>query len=119
MGYRKVLFLFVSMGVLALHGCYYDNEEELYPNNFCDTANVTFNATIFPLIQSSCAIPGCHVTGAQSPNLSQAAEVLSIANNGNLKARVVLNKTMPPSGALPACDRAAIQSWLDAGAPNN
>ncbi|HQV76214.1 MAG: hypothetical protein KBA60_09640 [Flavobacteriales bacterium] len=119
MGYRNVLFLVAAISVLALHGCYYDNEEELYPNNFCDTSNVTFNATVFPLVQTRCAIPGCHVTGSQSPNLTQAAEVLNIASNGNLRQFAVVDKSMPPTGPLPECDRLTIQTWLDAGAPNN
>lgn len=112
------LFLLILV-MPSLSGCYYDNEEELYPNSFCDTTNVTFSGTIFPLVQSRCAIPSCHVTGGQSPNLSQAAQVLTIASNGDLRTQAVVNRTMPPTGALPACDRTKIQIWLDAGAPEN
>ena len=116
---RTIPLFLILPAMPPLSGCYYNNEEELYPNSFCDTTNVTFNATIVPLVQSRCAIPDCHVTGYQTPYLSQAAEVLAIANNGDLRTFVVVNKTMPPAGALPTCDRTKIQSWLNAGAPEN
>ena len=115
----NILLLVLAMMVLG--GCYYDNEEELYPSNFCDVTNVTFSGTIKPLIQTRCAIPGCHVTGGQSPDLSVAANIQQIASSGQLKVRVIdrIAPAMPPSGPLPGCEMLQIQAWLDQGAPNN
>ncbi len=108
-------------GMLLLAGCYYDNEEELYPSNFCDVTAVTFSGTIKPLIQTRCAIPGCHVNGGQSPNLTVDANILGIAQNGDLHARVIqrASPAMPPTGPLPSCEMQQIQAWLDQGSPNN
>ncbi len=113
-----IIMLLVSA---AFGGCYYDNEEELYPFSFCDTQNVTWSGTIQPIIQSRCAIPGCHVTGAQSPNLTTYAGVKSQADAGRIQARVIDRSpsAMPPSGALPSCELLAISAWLAAGAPEN
>lgn len=118
---RSLLFLIPALALLA-PGCYYDNEEELYPNSFCDTANVTWSGTIQPLMQASCAIPGCHVPGGQSPDLSTYTAVKAKADDGGLRG-VIIDGTpffMPnPPVGLPACDRLKVDAWLRAGAPQN
>lgn len=116
---RRLARLLMTAAPLALAGCYYDNEEELYPNTFCDTAVVTWSGSIQPLIQGNCAIPGCHVPGAQSPDLSSYSAVQ--ANAAAVK-RVIVDGApffMPPSGKLPACDRQKVEQWVASGAPNN
>ena len=49
----KKLLIIPLLALLA--GCYYDNEEELYANqgNNCDTTNVTFSGTVFPVINGT------------------------------------------------------------------
>jgi hypothetical protein len=116
--YRQLIYLFLFIAVAA-SGCYYDNEEELYPFDFCDVTNVTYSGTIQPIVQGNCAVPGCHVPGATSPDLSTYAGLKTAADNGKLRQQTIVARTMPPSGALPGCDQLAIQAWLDAGAPNN
>jgi hypothetical protein len=51
--------------VLGISGCYYDVEEELYPDNktACDTTTLNF-AAIKPIFDSKCT--GCH--GGASPS---------------------------------------------------
>lgn len=107
--------------VVASTGCYYDNEETLYPNSFCDTGAVTWSGTIQPLMQSRCAIPGCHVTGAQSPDLSTYAGVKAQVDGGRIQARVIQGSPsfMPASGKLPNCEIQKVQAWITAGALNN
>ena len=115
----NIAFLFLGMAVLT--GCYYDNEEELYPGGgSCDIQNVTFAGTIKPLIQSRCALPSCH-GGAQSPNLSTDQAIQTIAANGDLKARVIdrIPPAMPPGGSLPPCEIKQLELWLESGHPIN
>jgi hypothetical protein len=53
--------ILIIFGLLFLFSmCYYDNEEQLNINidNSCDTANVTFSGTIYPIMSASCI--GCH-----------------------------------------------------------
>jgi hypothetical protein len=109
------------MMVLFLGACYYDNEEELYPDNFCDTQAVTWSGTIQPLMQTRCALPGCHVPGAQSPDLSNYTSVKAQADAGRIRARAIdgTPSIMPPSGRMPSCDQAKLDAWLQLGAPNN
>ncbi len=115
----KMMLLFCSL-VLA-GGCYYDNEEELYPFAFCDTTNVTWSADIQPLAQTKCAISGCHAPGGQPPDLSTYDGFKAQADGGRIMARVI-DKTpsvMPSTGPLPACDQLKIKQWLEDGAPQN
>lgn len=121
MNRRLTFLLTVATGAICLPGCYYDNEEYLYPDTFCDTSAVTWSGTIEPLIQSSCAIPGCHVPGAESPTLTSYTAVKAIADDGRMRGVLILGTPafMPLNGKLPACDQTKVQVWLDAGAPEN
>lgn len=113
--------LLTALLALSLGGCYYDVEEELYPNRLCDVSNVTFSGTVQPLIQGNCAVPGCHVAGSQTPDLSTYAGIKAAADAGALVSRAVQGdpSPMPPTGLLPDCDRRRIEAWVNAGAPNN
>ena len=116
-----LLLAFAATVLLGMNSCYYDNEEVLYPNNFCDTSIVTWSGTIQPLITSRCATTGCHVSGAQLPDLSTYAGVRAQADNGRIRARAIIGSPsiMPQSGKLPACEIQKLDIWLQAGAPNN
>ena len=106
--------------VLLLAGCYYDKEELLYPASFCDLTDVSYSATIGPLVQNSCATPGCHVAGGTGTgNFTSYAGVNAAVANGTLRSQVLVDRTMPPTGPLSDCDMQQIALWLDAGALNN
>jgi hypothetical protein len=89
-------------------------------SNGCDT--VTYAKSIQPIIQTQCAIQGCHVSGGSGPtNFSTYAGVKLDVDNGNLKKRMIDGNPsiMPASGKLPDAMINKVQCWLDAGAPNN
>lgn len=58
----KIFFLFLISIFFIFTGCYYDNEEQLYPNpghaETCDTVNVGYVKNIEPLMSKYCT--GCH-----------------------------------------------------------
>lgn len=116
---KKALLYLAGAALLVLSGCYYDNEEELYPNSYCDTTAVTWSLTIQPLMNTNCAIPGCHVPGAESPDLSTYAGVQS--NAASVRGVIVDGSPfiMPPTGQLPSCDKLKVQQWVDGGAQQN
>jgi hypothetical protein len=118
---RIVLLQLLPALALLFTGCYYDNEEELYPSSYCDTTAVTWSLTIEPLIQAECAVPACHVAGDQTPYLDTYTGVKAIADDGRLRGVTIDGDPffMPSSGKLPFCRQQEIQAWLDAGAPNN
>lgn len=109
---------FLLLCTLLLSSCYYDKEEELYPNAPCDTSAVTFGGTIKPIIDQRCASAGCHAAGSSNGALSSYNEIRTYCANGKFQDRVLLRKDMPPSG-LDACSLGKIQKWVDAGYPNN
>ena len=109
--------LIVGMLLLgSIQSCYYDKEEELYPNDYygsVDTGTVTYSATIAPLISSNCGSSGCH------PGYTNYTGLKVIVDNGQLKNRVITLKNMPAAAPLSTTQIAKLQKWLDAGALNN
>ncbi|MBL7952102.1 MAG: hypothetical protein JNM62_10310 [Flavobacteriales bacterium] len=120
---RTTTALLLTLAVLGSGGCYYDNEEELYPNNFCDTTNVTYSGTVDAIIQGKCAIPGCHVSGGNGTGDFTSFSALSqqVANGRVLRSikRDPAGIPMPPSGGLRDCEVRQIELWIAAGAANN
>jgi hypothetical protein len=87
----------------------------------CDTVNVHFSSTIWPIIQNSCT--GCHsgTTPSKGIRLENYSNVNTIVQNGKLMG--VINATgyvqMPPSGKLSDCKITQITKWKDNGAKND
>jgi hypothetical protein len=87
--------------------------------SFCDSLNVKFSTDINPLIQSNCALPGCHnATAAGGVDFTPG---YSSIDTSRIRARVLDGNPsfMPPGNPLPTIDRQKIECWLKAGAPNN
>lgn len=125
---KKLLKILSSVSLLmALSGCYYDNRAELLaqnPADDCNTDTVTFSNDINPIIQSNCAVSGCHnaTTQAAGLNYEEFADLKSVAGNGNLVGRITATGTalMPQGGPpLPDCQINKIRAWVQDGAPQN
>ncbi len=99
--------------------CAYDNAEELYGEQTCPPGGMSFSQTIHPIINSNCAIIGCHVSGQQLPTLENYAQISS--DTAKIKARTSTG-TMPPSNTSKSISPEeidAIACWVDVGAPEN
>jgi hypothetical protein len=89
----------------------------------CDTVNVTFAGTIWPIIQNTCL--GCHSGSSPGGNISLGNydQVVVIANNGKLMGSVTHAsgyKPMPQNGnKLSDCNIKQLQIWINNGTPNN
>ncbi len=119
-GFGQVFFVFLVTAMLQ--GCYYDNEEELYgPGPACDTTANVYNGKIKLLIDTNCAISGCHGNGAANPLLTTYAQVKAKIDDGTFKNRVIDLKNMPPPSQSPlsACELQLISTWVAKGAPEN
>lgn len=116
----SLLYVSAILLLISFNGCYYDKEDELYPNGpgaNCDTSNVTYSATIQPLVANRCAIPGCHMAGAQAPDLSTYSGLVN--NITRVQARALDLKTMPPTGPISICESNTMRKWINQGTPNN
>lgn len=119
-----LLALLISGPVLFTSGCYNDSEEYLYPElpGSCDTANVTFSASIQPITDGYCK--SCHSGSSPSGNvlLENYDQIKAIADDERFVN--VINAAngyplMPQGSALSECSIRTIEIWVAAGAPNN
>lgn len=120
---KSLLILFFAS--LFFAGCYYDNEEELYPSvSTCDTSNVTYSNQVKNILQSGGCL-GCHSSGTASGGviLDTHTEAAKQATNGKLYGSIAHSSgfsPMPKGGSkLDNCKISQIKKWVDAGAPNN
>ena len=109
---------------VALSGCYYDKENELYPDKpNCDTSGtITYSGQISKIMTGNCNT--CHSASNPSGGVitDNYNDLSVIAQNGKLWS--VVSWTGPikmPQGLsqLSDCDLTKIRKWLDAGSPNN
>jgi hypothetical protein len=117
--------LFLSISILGISGCYYDNEEDLYPNTNlpCDSVSVSFKNDIDPILQAKCV--GCH--NANNPGggyvYDTYADTKNSVDDGTLLG--VTNQyasfSPMPKGAskMPECELGKIRNWINEGALNN
>lgn len=120
---KKLLIVIIFLlGFFTIESCYYDNVEELYPQqSSCDTSNVTYSGTLAPMMQGSCNT--CHSTTSPSGGVTTSTYdgLKTVALNGKLWNAVNRTQNWMPLGAskLPDCDLKKMDIWIRQGAPNN
>jgi hypothetical protein len=115
---KKIIISAVLIGTVFLTGCYYDKEEQLYPNTGTDcNAPLTYNTGIKTLIDGNCASSGCHKSGGTSPDLS--TYTLVKANTAKITLRAITQKNMPAPSGMSSCNITKLDNWIKAGALEN
>jgi hypothetical protein len=114
--------------MFASQGCYFDNEETLYPNNVCDTVNVKYSTHIIKILDNQCY--ECH-DNANAPisgndyswegyaNISGYLAGSSDVFLSCLKHEVGYPAMPQGSAKLSDCDIRIIELWIQDGFPNN
>jgi hypothetical protein len=82
----------------------------------CDTTNVTFSGTIWPMMQSHCT--GCHSTGSPGGGIVIAGydDMVALAENGSLMGSIRYEPgyaKMPTNQQLSECNITLLQKWID------
>lgn len=119
----SLLLLFSTLLlVFSLNGCYYDNEEELYPGSTtCDTTNVTYSNSVAPVFAANCN--SCHSSGSPSGNIVTDNYTSVKANISRIRGAINHQSTfsqMPQNGSkLPACTLTKIDVWINQGMQEN
>ncbi len=118
----KLSLISMLVIVASLSGCYYDNEEDLYPGSqACDLTNVTYTASIAPIFAASCN--SCHSAGSPSGNITTDSYAAVKTNISRIKGAVNHQSgfsPMPQNGnKLSNCDLSKIDDWINQGMPNN
>lgn len=106
--------------ILVMTACTYENEEELFniiePDPGSDPVIVSLSSQIVPIMNSNCAVSGCHVAGVQFPNLLIKANI--IANASSIRSRTQ-SGNMPKGGSLSLAEKNLIKNWVDQKANDN
>ncbi|MBC7885709.1 MAG: hypothetical protein H7X99_09555 [Saprospiraceae bacterium] len=119
---KKLYFALIAVGI-SFSSCFYDSEEDLYPSGECNTLNVSFANDVQPILIVNCL--SCHnaILSEGTVNLDGHAFVLKYANSGQLVGSITHSsgyQNMPQSAPkLEPCKIAKIESWVQAGSPNN
>lgn len=114
---------FALIIVFIFSRCAYNNEENLYSSNECDTIQVTYTGSVKGIIQLNC-IP-CHSTVGNTGNikLETYSDLRFYALNGRLLGSISMSpgyKPMPQGAPrLSDCDINKVRKWIDLGAKNN
>lgn len=119
-------FIIILLIALFSYSCYYDNEEDLYPeiSNECDTLNVTFNNEITTLLQDNCW--SCH-SNNNAPALGANIELENytdvVSNDatvlGSIKHEPGYSPMPKNGGKLNNCSISQFEAWINQGKPQN
>jgi hypothetical protein len=119
-----LLFMLLMVAVVSFQGCYYDTEEELYPQvQVCDTSQVTYSLSVRPVLDQNCM--NCHSQAVQQGNivLETYADVQGVAATGALLGAIRHDPGFTPmpqgGGKLNDCVILQIEKWIQSGSPNN
>jgi len=122
---KRIVRIILILSVAMIAGCYYDNEERLYPvlPTSCNLTNVTYSATIQPLLQFACY--SCHSNANYAKKglgykLENYDDV--VTNISKILVSVQLTNSpllMPLGGKLSDCEISQLKKWSDNGTPNN
>ena len=108
-------------GILIVIGsaCVNDKEELLFPpGTDCAGVNAKFSTDVSPIIQSRCAVSGCHDgSSTNGPGPLTTYERIRDAS-GKIKPAVV-SRIMPKGSSLSADEIKKIVCWIESGSPNN
>lgn len=114
----KQLLLLGGFLLVLLSSCAYNNGDDLYPiEEECITDSLTYDGEIKVLINTNCAISGCH--GERSVHGDFTTYPLVIANINRIEVRALVEKTMPPAGPLSSCEQDQLNQWITEGAKEN
>ena len=113
------------LGMILFTSCYYDVEEVLYPQGSCQTANMSLQANIQPILERNCYVCHSTSTGVDNGNvILEGYDNLKVyVDNGKLLGTIRHDngfKPMPQEASkLGDCDIAKIEQWIQDGALNN
>ncbi|HEY6503818.1 MAG TPA: hypothetical protein VIZ28_07590 [Chitinophagaceae bacterium] len=125
---RLTIYAFLALLVIiGFTSCYKDIiKPELASDPDGPPQPVSYKIELAPLFNTSCALAGCHVSGAHKPYLATTISYQQIANGGYVNTALpkesILYKMVYGEMAqyIPsAADRQKVYDWIRNGAPNN
>jgi hypothetical protein len=114
--------------MFAAGGCYYDNEETLYPSNGCDTADVKYSTHVSQIISSKCfqchdnanaPVNGNGFSWEGYPNISGYLATSAHVFMSSIKHEIGFTPMPENNPKLSDCEIRTIEIWIQDGFPNN
>ena len=117
----KILkYLGLAIALSFLFACNSENEEDLNPDDaICLDNNATLSGSISTIINTNCAVPGCHVSGTGRVNFTVKENIIQ---NASQIRTFTQNGIMPPPNSgrtLTAQQKQDIFCWVENGAQDN
>ena len=123
MKFRSTIsFVIIAALFLIIASCSDDDDggNNMMNNTSDCTTTVSFANDVAPIINSACAISGCHVEGFASGDFRNYEGVKDRASRVSSRVEA---RTMPPSNSsgpsLSDSQIMTIACWVEQGAPNN
>lgn len=111
--------------MLLLAGCYWDNEETLFPEaGLCDTLDMSYASDVVPILSNNCY--SCH-SNSNAPDFASGLSFEDYEDVAAYSDRIVgsINHRegfLPmPQGQeqLDSCEINTIEAWVNQGSLNN
>ena len=114
---KKLACLFLLLTSLFLSCKKEENNNN--QNQGVDCSTITYSGTIAPLVTIKCNTAGCHASGSVNGDYTSYSGIKAKFDNGSLKQRVIVEKSMPSGSSLTETQLKQFECWINAGAPNN
>jgi len=119
-------YFIVALAIVAIYStsCYYDNEEELYPQlNACNTDSMSYANNIVPILTDYCL--SCHSASANQGgvNMEGYNQVITYVTDERFLKSIQHDSGVSPmpknAAKMDSCTIAKVAAWIDQGALNN
>ena len=120
---QSKLLIFLST-FLCFFACTKDNMTTPPISIDCSNIMASYVNDIQPIMNSSCAISGCHISGFGSGDFTTYSGLKAKVDDGTVKNRTIVNMNMPPANSsgpttLTMTQIDLLNCWIEAGAPEN
>ncbi|NNF37009.1 MAG: hypothetical protein HKN68_23095 [Saprospiraceae bacterium] len=113
-----LLALFLLVGVYACGDDMNEEEEEMMEEeDACEGTSFTYTANVKSIVDSSCALSGCHDGGSTPPNFTTYDGIKAFATGAASRTAA---RNMPPAASgisLSDAEIKTIMCWAENGAP--
>ncbi len=121
---HRVTLTISCLFLISLQGCYYDVEEELYPDSvICDTSAVTYSGDVKAVLDNNCNSCHSQLVAQGGIVLDNYTSVKSVAGNGVLLGAIRHDSGFSPmpqgASKLSDCIILKIEKWVADGSLNN
>lgn len=106
--------------VLFMVACNSENEEDILPEEeICQDNTATLSGAVSTIIETNCAVSGCHVSGTGRVNFTVSENI--IQNAAQIRSFTQAGIMPPPEsgGSLTAQEKRDIRCWVENGAQDN